>query len=258
MERELLDNMKDQADELTKLTSKTFDAAAGDLDEIYKHVCYPREGNLDGLCLKELESAVEKQSKMLSGTDLTKFRASDLISAGNQACGANSDRCSWKTLGCAVGSCFQSVPDTNVLFGLLGTKMAEKKQTKPRRPVVKDVEVKESQPERYISKAKDIEIAQARRLSTLETAVARQPEGKASLFDTTLDSKSFEQTVENLFDLSFLVDRGVLGIGVDESTGLPYLDASARDACIISLTPSQWDELSSAYGLEEPLVGHRS
>ncbi|KAJ8527287.1 hypothetical protein ON010_g14976 [Phytophthora cinnamomi] len=72
MERELLDNMKDQADELTKLTSKTFDAAAGDLDEIYKHVCYPREGNLDGLCLKELESAVEKQSKMLSGTDLTK------------------------------------------------------------------------------------------------------------------------------------------------------------------------------------------
>ncbi|GMF25966.1 unnamed protein product [Phytophthora fragariaefolia] len=72
MERKLLESIGEHSEELADLTSNKFDAATDDLNDMYKHVCYPREALLDGLCLDELESAVEKQSKSLSRTDITK------------------------------------------------------------------------------------------------------------------------------------------------------------------------------------------
>ncbi|KAH7488573.1 hypothetical protein PRIC1_007315 [Phytophthora ramorum] len=72
MERQKLQHMKVNAAELADLASDKFDLTTLELDEIYEHVCYPREGNLDGLCREELEIAVGKQTLMLSGTDMTK------------------------------------------------------------------------------------------------------------------------------------------------------------------------------------------
>lgn len=73
-ERELLVAMKENADELAKLTSDTFRETSQQLDQMYDNVCYPREANLDASNLDELNVAVGKQSQALGASDLTKVR----------------------------------------------------------------------------------------------------------------------------------------------------------------------------------------
>ncbi|KAG3113736.1 hypothetical protein PI125_g7062 [Phytophthora idaei] len=252
-ERALLQDIKESAVDLADLQSDKFDRATDDLDALYQGVCYPREGNLDGLCLDELDSAVGRQAGLLSGTDITK--ASELITASGNAY-VNNSEFDWEALGNAVGSCFQSVWDD----GHEGCKEGEEEastcspgQKRARNPT-----------ERVYCK-EDIQDAQARRLGTLETAIKRESGQRVSFFDVVLDSSSFEQTVENLFDASFLVHNGSLGIGLDDTTGLPFLekredavkDQASSGQCILSITPAQWEGLVGAYGREEPLVGHR-
>ena len=71
-ERELLQSIKENAGELATLSSDTFDAHTQELDQMYEHVCYPREANLDASNLDELNVAVTKQSQALGSSDLTK------------------------------------------------------------------------------------------------------------------------------------------------------------------------------------------
>jgi hypothetical protein len=73
-ERQFLNDIKENASELILLESDKFFRATQELDVMYEHVCYPREANLDGLCLGELDTSLGKQSKMLSGTDMTKVK----------------------------------------------------------------------------------------------------------------------------------------------------------------------------------------
>ncbi|GMF13042.1 unnamed protein product [Phytophthora lilii] len=71
-ERELLQSIKENANDLAKLTSDTFDTHTQELDQMYENVCYPREANLDASNLDELNVAVAKQSQALGSSDLTK------------------------------------------------------------------------------------------------------------------------------------------------------------------------------------------
>lgn len=71
-QRELLKSMKENANDLTKLTTDTFKEMTQQMDEIYENVRYPREANLDAANLDELHSAVAKQSRALGASDLTK------------------------------------------------------------------------------------------------------------------------------------------------------------------------------------------
>eukprot|EP00644_Phytophthora_capsici_P011151 jgi/Phyca11/110126/e_gw1.18.442.1 len=261
--RELLQQMKENASDLADLQSSKFNRAADDLEALYENVRYPRESTLDSLCLDELESSVGRQGRLLSGTDMTKFKTEDLIRASGKVCAAHSEL-NWGALGNTSGGMFQSVPETNFMFGLLDTTTVKKPSKKRRRLVPNDDNNQETQPREYRD---EIENTQGRRLKVLEDAVAKKPGEKVELFDAILDPDSFEQTVVNLFDTSFLVHQGSLGVGLD-ATGLPFLGRSqigdsTRDApdhnrqSIISITPAQWEELANACDQDEPLVGHR-
>ncbi|OWZ01989.1 hypothetical protein PHMEG_00026533 [Phytophthora megakarya] len=56
-ERELLQSIKENANDLAKLSSDTFDTHTQELDQMYDSVCYPREANLDASNLDELNVA---------------------------------------------------------------------------------------------------------------------------------------------------------------------------------------------------------
>jgi hypothetical protein len=116
-ERELLQDMKENAAELAKLTSDRFNDTTHKLDEIYEDVCYPREANLDASNLDELNQAVAKQSQSLGASDLTKYDVSDLVKSTREACCPEAGGVfDWETLGSAAGACFRSVPDVSFLY----------------------------------------------------------------------------------------------------------------------------------------------
>lgn len=77
-ERELLQDMKENANDLAKLTSDRFQETTQQLDDMYDNVCYPREANLDASNLDELNAAVAKQSQALGASDLTKVCVREL------------------------------------------------------------------------------------------------------------------------------------------------------------------------------------
>ncbi|KAG6972616.1 hypothetical protein JG688_00003907, partial [Phytophthora aleatoria] len=211
-ERELLQSIKENANDLAKLTSDTFDTHTQELDQMYDNVCYPREANLDASNLDELNVAVAKQSQALGSSDLTKYDMTDLIRATQNACTMESQNgeFDWNTLGSAAGACFRSVPE----------KVVRKERKKAKR-AQEDLNAQEAQPTEYTNK-KDRKDAQARRLEILQTKLTEGERAKP-LFDMVINPKSFTQTVENLFDTSFLVRNNSAEIGIDDGSGLPYL-----------------------------------
>ncbi|KAE9337699.1 hypothetical protein PF008_g12407 [Phytophthora fragariae] len=262
-ERELLQSIKENATDLAKLSSDTFDAHTQELDQMYDSVCYPREANLDASNLDELNVAVAKQSQALGSSDLTKFDTLDLIRATQSVCAAES-RFDWPALGSAAGACFRSVPEISFLFGLMDTEVVRKERKKARR-AQEDAHAQEAQPTEYTNK-KDRKDAQARRLEVLQSTLSKR-ERRQPLFDVVINPKSFTQTVENLFDTSFLVRNSSAEVGVDEETGLPYIynhegeeetNLPASTQSIISITPAQWEQIAQVTGRDEPLLGHRS
>ncbi|CAI6337272.1 unnamed protein product [Periconia digitata] len=94
-------------------------------------------------------------------------------------------------------------------------------------------------------------------------------EPAVSLFDFAVNPKSFGQTVENLFYVSFLIREGNAKVVVDED-GLPLLaPEKARNIneqrqgnvekhqAIFSIDYPTWKNLVKAYDITEPLIPHR-
>ncbi|EMC99256.1 hypothetical protein BAUCODRAFT_31590 [Baudoinia panamericana UAMH 10762] len=93
--------------------------------------------------------------------------------------------------------------------------------------------------------------------------------GCVPLFDFVLNPRSFGQTVENLFYISFLIKEGSVGIAHDEN-GLPTLNASnptsleekrerkiSNHQAVFALDYSTWKELTHAFEISEPMIPHR-
>lgn len=150
-ERELLQGMRENAQELAKLASGRFQETTETLDEMYENVCYPREANLDASNLDELNSAVAKQSQALGASDLTKYDVADLIRSSRDACAGTSDGFDWGSLGDAAGACFRAAPEISFLFGLMDTQVVQKERKRARR-AAEDEPVTASQPSAYTSK----------------------------------------------------------------------------------------------------------
>ncbi|KAL4941030.1 hypothetical protein BDV06DRAFT_212986 [Aspergillus oleicola] len=89
------------------------------------------------------------------------------------------------------------------------------------------------------------------------------------LFDFCINPKSFGQTVENLFYLSFLVRDGTVGIGTD-SKGMPTLHPSKpyapseaqrqgiqKHQSVFSLDFDMWNDLVKTFNIENCIIPHR-
>lgn len=93
--------------------------------------------------------------------------------------------------------------------------------------------------------------------------------GAVSLFDFVLNPRSFGQTVENLFYVSFLIKEGSVGVSPD-SHGLPTLLAAtpssleqqranktSKHQAVFELDFKIWQELVDAFDIRQPLIKHR-
>ncbi|OBT53656.1 hypothetical protein VE04_06100 [Pseudogymnoascus sp. 24MN13] len=94
-------------------------------------------------------------------------------------------------------------------------------------------------------------------------------DGGMDLFRFVINPRSFGQTVENMFYVSFLIRDGKAAITVDED-GLPFLgeaeplgraealkkDVSKHQA-IFAIDMATWEELIEVFEIREPIIEHR-
>lgn len=92
-------------------------------------------------------------------------------------------------------------------------------------------------------------------------------DGGLPFFKFCVNPRSFGQTVENLFYVSFLVKEGKAGLGYD-SRGLPTISAAAerplaarqeteRNQTVFTISYETWEELVDSFGIEKSIIPHR-
>lgn len=90
------------------------------------------------------------------------------------------------------------------------------------------------------------------------------------LLKFAINPRSFGQTVENLFYISFLVRDGLVKVETDPDSGFPTLRpmeqrgsddqrerGEKRNQAICSITPRDWGVFKRTMGIKEPLIPHR-
>ncbi|KIW46217.1 uncharacterized protein PV06_01900 [Exophiala oligosperma] len=91
--------------------------------------------------------------------------------------------------------------------------------------------------------------------------------GCVSLFDFCVNPKSFGQTVENLFYVSFLVKEGKVGLDFD-GHGLPTLGIAAqrsvaerqetkRNQAVFTLDFDVWEDIIKTFHIKKSIIPHR-
>jgi non-structural maintenance of chromosomes element 4 len=210
----------------------------------------------------------------------------------------------WKQLGLSCGVCFNAVPDrVSFLAGPLDAELPDKKarrqqaERKRREPATKVAEVElkqvkdqdgedDDEDDDEEGDGDDKKGGKADRLSACETNRKKMKvllhkkyhSHKSDSADPTrvdaikflLNPKSFTQSVENLFNFSFLVKKGEAEIGVSDSPGLGQTtrglyvtprnngDNMACRQAVIGFTLRDWKRLCDAAGLEEGDLPHRA
>jgi non-structural maintenance of chromosomes element 4 len=94
-------------------------------------------------------------------------------------------------------------------------------------------------------------------------------DGCVPLFDFCVNPKSFGQTVENLFYISFLIKEGSVGLNFD-GRGLPTLGCagkepaegqhakgSSRNQAVFALDFDVWEDIIESHGIKKSLIPHR-
>ncbi|RMZ76951.1 hypothetical protein DV737_g4601, partial [Chaetothyriales sp. CBS 132003] len=92
-------------------------------------------------------------------------------------------------------------------------------------------------------------------------------DGGIPLFEFCVNPKSFGQTVENMFYVSFLIKESTAGLGYD-SNGLPTLQPceqrslaerqqTQRNQAVFALSFDVWERIVDAFGIEKSVIPHR-
>lgn len=192
----------------------------------------------------------------------------------------------WRAFGRRVSASFATVTPTSFMKGVLGVQSMpkEKKKRAARRAANDDEDEEEEEPAARAGTAARSEEATMtdRRVTLLWYAL---PAEATSLFEVMFHPRDFTQTVENLFDLTFLVKKGQAAVELDPELGIPTVrrveddsagaagGGAADDAddelpserqnfqCIFKLDMDTYKELVQAFHIDrrpEPFLKDRS
>jgi non-structural maintenance of chromosomes element 4 len=92
-------------------------------------------------------------------------------------------------------------------------------------------------------------------------------DGSVPLFKFCINPKSFGQTVENLFYVSFLIKEGRAGLGYD-SRGLPTIGVARerelaarqeaqRNQAVFTMSFEIWEDIVDSFGIRDCIIPHR-
>lgn len=267
-QRQLLHRIEERATELTSLASKAFEEERSRNNKLFKKVRYTRELGNDGENMAAISELATKRSAQLARS-VSRYSAHRVADCLQRDYGSHSDGI-WLSLGRDVSALFRTVPRLDFMCGALQKPDKVKKPIQRKHRVAADMDdVEETQyetvdySERQDAAAKKHEEATNQRLQhllgELDKLGARQ--SPIDIMRLCVNPHSFHQTVENFFDLSFLVKDSKAGINLHTDSGLPTAaltqtpdQITEKHQTIVVLSPGDVADIADAWNITEPTL----
>ncbi|KAJ6704713.1 hypothetical protein OIU79_009596 [Salix purpurea] len=219
MYRTLQDRIKDKRDDLTRTDSDRFNTMIKEVEDLHKFVQKPREQVADAEALLGLANTLVSSVKSQSNEGITPadFMSHLTKEFGQQTRSLDNDEDApvsirWKDLGLLVSPIFRRCTGVSSMVGPMNTELKQRKaavQRKRTRPNEK------AQPEEVDDAGGEKKTDTDKNMKIIFDILKEKK--SARLENLIMNRRSFAQTVENLFALSFLVKDGRVKIAVDES-----------------------------------------
>ena len=229
-QRQLLDRMQEKSEEMVQLDSEAFEEEREQNNLLFDQVKFTRELANDGDNLVVIGELATKRSAQLAHS-VTQYSSAKIIE--KLKVDYNRRKCSkgpWVALGNDVAHLYSAVPKMGFMVGILQSPEVQKEPKKKKQKQTQedsskleatqydttDYSDKQSQ-----SQEKKQEEATNKRLQNLLGHMTAQNGHDMDLVNLLVNPDKFSETVENFFDLSFLVKDGRAKIALDND-GIAY------------------------------------
>eukprot|EP00616_Rhizochromulina_sp_CCMP1243_P018737 CAMPEP_0118980178 /NCGR_PEP_ID=MMETSP1173-20130426/27715_1 /TAXON_ID=1034831 /ORGANISM="Rhizochromulina marina cf, Strain CCMP1243" /LENGTH=322 /DNA_ID=CAMNT_0006930503 /DNA_START=1 /DNA_END=969 /DNA_ORIENTATION=+ len=270
-QRDLREKILDAADDIGDADSEAFQDFRLKNNQLEEKAMYMRESVLDLQNFKTITTASTQQAQALAMIN-QKVSVDRLIESLRSKGVDDEGAFQWASLGASVSKFFATVPGIEFMQGPLGRPEPLRKTRAQAKGAGESDEEEEAEAVKVetIANRKDDEIeCTQKRISHLSSKLVKDSAETPDLdfFQYLVDPQSFTQTVENIFDFSFLVKKGSASLAVQD--GVPVISSVSEAAngnvdedkpsrqLVISLSPGDLRELREVFECAGDGVAHR-
>ncbi|KAI4381257.1 hypothetical protein MLD38_007349 [Melastoma candidum] len=216
--RAVMNLISDERDDLLKADSQKFGSIITEVDKLHQLVQKPREQVADAEALLDISSTLVSSVKSHSSEGLTPLDfITGLIKGYGQPTGGfqtvegDQAQINWKDLGIAVSPIFRKFNGCCTMLGPMDTQLKQRKVAVPR-PRTRPAE--SARPDELDDVGVEEKTDTDKNMCTIFEILKKKK--RVRLEALILNRKSFAQTIENLFALSFLVKDGRVEITLND------------------------------------------
>ncbi|KAL1197372.1 Non-structural maintenance of chromosomes element 4-like protein [Cardamine amara subsp. amara] len=265
----LIHKIKDAKDDLTTIDSAKFNSIINEVENLHQKVQKPREQIADAEALLDLANSVVSsvKSQSANGVSPAEFVNALINGFGQTSLGIDNDQntqvlMKWKDMGFAVCSTVLVSCGCSTMIGPMDTELKQRKSYRKRTKLgagVKPEEVDDTETEKKTDTDKNMAIM---------FNILRKNK-RVKIENLVLNRKSFAQTVENVFALSFLVKDGRVEIIVDKNGSHFAVPRNAPEAnlvmsgevvyshFVLRFDYKDWEPMCTMVAVGEELMPHR-
>ncbi|XP_057954480.1 non-structural maintenance of chromosomes element 4 homolog A-like [Malania oleifera] len=212
----LKSRINDERDDLSSLDSDKFRNIISEVENLHHLVQKPREQVADAEALLDIANTLvcsvkSQSSEGFSPSDFVSCLLREFGQQGRRSITENAqDSILWKDIGLAVSPMFSKYRGCSTMLGPLNTEVKKRKVAVSRRCAMPTSSVRPEEVDNVAEERTDTD----KNMSTMFDILRKKK--IVRLESLMLNRKSFAQTVENLFALSFLVKDGRVEVSLDD------------------------------------------
>ncbi|XP_057859539.2 non-structural maintenance of chromosomes element 4 homolog A isoform X1 [Cryptomeria japonica] len=220
--RNLKISIAEEKEEIANVDSNKFDSVFSKVQNLHDQVCRPREQVADAEALNDITSALlasVKSTQNSNGISIPDFISALLRSYGDKANGNtalqgnnNQTYISWEKLGLDASTIFSPAAGASTLLGPMDNEAKPRRVVRMRRH---QKPTESTRPEKVADSISEENKETDKNMVTMFNILRKHKQVRLEAL--VLNRRSFSQTVENIFALSFLVKDGRAEIKLDEN-----------------------------------------